>query len=110
MKTILTIDQMEEELAYVRIRNQKLLKELQDVKNENDQLRKNFQQDREWLAEKLEIIAQSQIQGFPEFSGLCHCGLAAVLEQAKRRASMRLEVFGDSHSDPETLRRTTNYL
>lgn len=110
MKTILTIEQMEEELTHVRMHNQKLLKELQDVKNENDQWQKIFQRDREWLAEKLEILAQSQIQGFPEFSALCHCGLAAVLEQAKRRASMRLEVFEDSHSDQRTLPRTPSYL
>lgn len=110
MKPILTVDQMEEELTHVRVHNQKLLKKLQDVKNENDQWRKIFQQDREWLAEKLEILAQSQIQGFSEFSGLCHCGLAAVLEQAKRRASMRLEVFEDSHSDQRTRTRTTSYL
>lgn len=104
MKTSMTIDQLEHELESVQAQNQKILKELQDVKNENAQLRKKFQQDREWVADKLEIISQSQIQGSSVFSGPCYCGLAAVLEQAKKRASMGLGTFEFSQSYSGRLR------
>ena len=104
MKPVMTIDHLEHELESVRTQNQKILKELQDVKNENSQLRKKFQQDREWVAEKLEIISQSQIQGASGFPGPCYCGLAAVLAQAKRRASMGLGTLGASYSESERLR------
>jgi len=92
MKIVMTIDQLEQELEHARVQNQKLLKELQDTKKENYQLRKKFQQDREWVEHKLEIISQSQIQGSSEISVPCYCGLAAVLEQAKKRASIELGV------------------
>jgi len=91
METTMTIDQLKKELESVKDQNQRILEELHDVKNENHQLRIKFQQDREWAANKLEIISQNQIQGSSGFSGPCYCGLAAVLEQAKKRASMGTE-------------------
>ena len=87
MKAELTIDQFEQGLESVRVQNQKILQELEEMKNENYQLREKFQQDREWLAEKLEIISHSQAHGDLGFSQRCTCGLAAILEQAKKRAS-----------------------
>lgn len=90
MKAELTIDQIEQDVESIRAQNQKILQELQDVKNENFQLREKLQQDRDWLAEKLEIISQSQVHGDLGFPQRCSCGLAAILEQAKKRASAGL--------------------
>jgi hypothetical protein len=102
MKTELTIDQLGQELDQARTQNRQLLKELEEVRRENAHLRMKFQQDRVWLAKKLEIIAEGQIQGGQGFLATCSCGLAAVLEQARKRASMGGVPF--SGGDPDASR------
>lgn len=97
MKTELTIDQLEQELESVRTQNQKVLKELHDLRNENDHLRKKFQQDREWLCQTLERLF-SHHPSSPVYSAYCDCGLEAVLEQAQKRASIGLRLWVDSPS------------
>ncbi len=108
MKTELTIDRLEQELDQARTENRQLLKELEDVRRENAHLRKKFQQDRVWLAKKLEIIAEGQILGGQGISATCSCGLAAVLEQARKRASMGSVPISRIDADASRVRLTVH--
>jgi hypothetical protein len=85
MVTLLSIDQLEQEISLLREQNQKLIHELGSAQDEIFHVRRQICQDRQWVADALKIVRQTQ-RNFPQnHQESCHCGAEAVLQRALKR-------------------------
>jgi len=94
MMSVLTSDQLEQDLSDVRQQNRNLIREVEDVQKENSFLRRQIIQDRQWLAEALKILHEAQNQSVETAGVSCRCGLEAVLQHAEKRALDVKQSFG----------------
>ncbi|GJL61576.1 hypothetical protein [Candidatus Nitrospira salsa] len=99
MMSVLTSDQLEQELSDVRQLNRKLIREVEDVQKENAFLRRQILQDRQWIADALRILHEAQNQSVEKPVVSCSCGLEAVLQHAEKRAMDAKQSFGISKEE-----------
>ena len=96
MVTLLSIDQLEQEILLLREHNQKLIREFGVAQDEIFHLRRQICLDRQWLADALKIVRHTQ-RDFPlNNQESCHCGAEAVLQRALQRVGEINESCGES--------------
>lgn len=102
MVTLLSIDQLDQEISLLREHNQKLIRELGMAQEEIFHLRRQICMDRQWVADALNFVHQPQHDSTRNHQESCNCGAEAVLQQALKRIGELEEHVEDTvkNADP----------
>ena len=78
MTTLLTVDELEQEIKYLRQQNQEILRKLSRIQGENIQFLEQLKHEREKLALVRGVSVLRNHSSDCEIIGQCTCGLRAT--------------------------------